>query len=147
MPAPRSASPPTGSHIAKKIPLEYGASDALVTGLVWTVRVDMPEPPVTEAGLNVHVGGRATTGVMLQERLTLLLKLFCGAIVMVDMAEAPALTDAGVRAEAVMAKSGTGEAGLKLTDCITQLPLVSGAVASQLPAAEVIRCCALSPLG
>jgi hypothetical protein len=42
--------------------------------------------------------------------LTVLLKPFVGAIVIVEVAVPPAFTAAGVRVEAAMVKSGTGAA-------------------------------------
>ena len=49
---------------------------------------------------------------------------------------------------ALIVKSGAAAAtALKATDCITQLPVVSGLVAAQLPAADVIWCSELLPLG
>jgi hypothetical protein len=88
------------------VPLECGVRDAVVAAVVATVSVEVPEPPATEAGLNEHVGIRATTGVTLQVRLTALLKPFCGAIVIVEVAEAPAETVAGASAVPPIVKSG-----------------------------------------
>ncbi len=101
---------PAGKHRAKYKPPAREAMDAVVTGLVATLRVDVPLPPVTAAGLKAQVGGKATTGVTLQPRVTSALKAFTGAIVIVDMDDDPALTDTGVKAEAVRSKSGTGTA-------------------------------------
>jgi hypothetical protein len=108
-PAPSSASPPIGNHRAKESSVECGASDAVVTGVVFTVSTDVPVPPVTVAGANAHVGASVTTGVTaVQERVTSPVKPFSGAMVIVEVALAPALTDAGARSEPVRSKSVTG---------------------------------------
>lgn len=73
-----------------------------------TVSVEVPEPLVTESGLSAQVAGRVTAGVTAQVKLTVLLKPFVGAIVIVEVAVPPAFTAAGVRVEAAMVKSGTG---------------------------------------
>jgi hypothetical protein len=80
--------------------------DAVVGAVVLTVIVDVPEALATEAGLNEHAGGRLTTGVMLQDRVTAPLKPLCAVIVIVDVAETPAATEAGESAEAATVKSG-----------------------------------------
>ena len=80
--------------------------------MVATVRVEVPEPLATEVGFNEQVAGRFTTGVMLQDRLTVLLKPLNGAIVMVEVADPAAVTEAGERADAVTVKSGGGATGL-----------------------------------
>src|SRR4029077_12015079 len=94
-----------------------------------------------------QVGGEVTTGVMLQDNATLLLKPFRGATVTVEVADTPAATDAGARFVALTVKSAARAAALNATVCITQLPPATTAVASQLPTAEVIWCSALSPFG
>ena len=74
-----------------------------------TVKVDVPEPPATEAGLNEQVGGGVTTGaILLQVRLTLPLKPLAGAMVIVEVAAAPAEIVAGESAVAAIVKSGAG---------------------------------------
>ena len=108
-----------------------------------TVNVDVPEPPVTGVGLNEHVAGRFTVGVMLQDRATLPLKLFTGAIVIVEVADAPAATEAGASAEAERVKSGTGTAlTVRLTDVLWLTdPKVPVTVTLEVPtgvAAEVV---------
>lgn len=55
-PVPSSASPPIGSHIAKKMPRDCGARDAVVAAVVLTVKTDVPDPFATEVGLSEHVG-------------------------------------------------------------------------------------------
>lgn len=72
-----------------------------------TVSADVPEPLATEAGTNAHVGGDETTGVTVQVRPTALLNPFVGVIVIVEVADPLAATEAGVRVEAAMVKSGT----------------------------------------
>ena len=73
--------------------------------MVVTVKVEVPDPPETEVGLNEQAGARVTTGVMPQVRLTLLLKPFCGAIVIVDVPDPPADSVAGENADAATVKS------------------------------------------
>jgi hypothetical protein len=110
MPVPSNASPPIGSHIAKKIPLDCGASDAVVAAVVLTVKTAVPVPFDIAAGLSVHVGGRATTGVTAHVRLTVPLKPLVGAMVMVEVAVPPAVTAAGERADAAIVKSAAAAA-------------------------------------
>ncbi len=107
-PAPSRARPPIGNHMANESSEEL-ASDAVVTGLVVTVSTDVPVPPVTVAGAKAHVGANVTTGVMaVQERLTSPVNPFTEAMVIVEVELAPALTEAGVKAEADKVKSTTG---------------------------------------
>ncbi len=82
----------------------------MVAAVVLTVTTEVPVPLGIEAGLREHVGGRDTAGVMLHVRFTVLLKPFTGATVIVDVADPPAETVAGVSAEAAMVKSATGAA-------------------------------------
>jgi hypothetical protein len=84
--------------------------DAEVAAAVVTVTVDVPEPFATEVGLSEHAGGRITTGVTAQLKFTALLNPLTGAIVIVDVAIPPAVTEAGVSAEAAIVKSATGAA-------------------------------------
>jgi len=105
-PAPSTASPPIGNHMAKKMPFDCGTTDAVVAAVVLTVSVEVPAPPATGVGLNEHVGARVTTGVMaLHDRATLPLKPFCVAIVMVEVPDAPAEIVAGENADAATVKS------------------------------------------
>src|SRR5579862_6725588 len=115
-----------------------------VVAVVLTVKAQFPVPPGIEAGTKAHVGGEATTGVTEQDKATLPVKPFNGATETVDVADDPADTVAGVSAVALSVKSG---ASLNATDWMTQLPVTTGAVASQLPIAAVIRCSELSPFG
>jgi len=108
-PAPSSASPPIGNHRAKESSVECGARDAVVTGVVLTVRTDVPVPPVTVAGAKAQVGAMVTTGVTaVQERVTSPVNPFTGAMVIVEVELTPALTEAGVKSEPVRVKSATG---------------------------------------
>jgi len=69
---------------------------------VLTVRVALPDPFATEVGAKVHVGAGLTTGViLLQDKFTVVLKPLSGATVMVEVADPPAATEAGFRADAV----------------------------------------------
>jgi len=86
----------------------------VVEAVVFTVRVDVPDPPATEVGLNVHVGCFAAAGVTVQDKLTALLNPLAGVIVIVEVAIPPFATEAGVRAVAAIVKSGTG-AGVTVT--------------------------------
>ncbi len=110
MPVPSSASPPIGNSIAKVRPVVCGLSDAVVAAVVETVKVEVPVPLVTEAGLNAQVGCRVAAGVTAQVRFTVPVKPFTGAMVMVDVAAPPGVTVAGVGVEATTVKSGTGAA-------------------------------------
>ena len=105
-PVPSSANPPIGSHIAKKMPRDRGATDDVVAGVVLTVITEVPEAFGTALGLNEHVAGWLTTGVTLQVRFTVVLKPATGAIVIVDVADPPAVTEAGVSGDALTVKSG-----------------------------------------
>ena len=55
-----------------------------MAAVVVTVKVDVPER-ATEVGFGEQVGGRFTTGAMLQVKATALLKPFSGAMVIVDV--------------------------------------------------------------
>jgi hypothetical protein len=71
------------------------------------VSVGVPEPFDTELGLNEHVGAGIPPPVMLlQAKLTVPLKPLVGAMVIVEVADPPAETEAGERAEAAIVKSG-----------------------------------------
>ena len=67
----------------------------MVAAVVLTVKDDVPVPPVTEAGFNAHVGPRVAAGATLHVKATALAKLLTGAIVIVEVEEPPAATDAG----------------------------------------------------
>ncbi|MGA8311465.1 MAG: hypothetical protein WB755_15650, partial [Terriglobales bacterium] len=87
--------------------------------VVETVSVAVPEPLATELGLNEQEGRGVTEGVIaLQDRLTVPLKPFTGAIVIVEVADPPAGTVAGESDDAAIVKSGGGRIGLtvRLTD-------------------------------
>jgi hypothetical protein len=60
--------------------------------VVLTVRVEVPEPPATDAGLNAHVGPRVAAGATLHVKATAALKPFAGVIV--EVADPPGATDA-----------------------------------------------------
>jgi hypothetical protein len=76
--------------------------------VVETVRVAVPEPFVTELGLNEQEGNGVTEGaIVLQDRFTIPLKPFIGMTVIVEVAEVPAETVAGERVEAAIVKSAT----------------------------------------
>jgi hypothetical protein len=109
-PAPISASPPIGSHIANSAPFVCGVRNEVVVAVVLMVNVEVPEPPVTEVGTSVQVGAGLTTGAMLHVRFTVSVKPLNGAIVIVEVADPPAVTAAGESAVAVMAKSADGAA-------------------------------------
>lgn len=66
---------------------------------VLTVSADVPEPPVTEAGTKAQVGADATTGVTLHDRSTCPVNPLRAVMVMVAVADPPATTEAGVRAD------------------------------------------------
>jgi hypothetical protein len=73
--------------------------------VVLTVRVEVPEP-VTEGGTNAHTAAGVTTGVMLlQDRFTVPLKPFNGAMVIVEVADTPVATVAGDSVVAERVKS------------------------------------------
>ena len=82
----------------------------MVAAVVLTVSTEVPEPFATEAGLNAHVGPRVTAGATLQVKATALLKPLpaAGAMVIVEVEDAPAATVAGASAEAAMVKSAAG---------------------------------------
>jgi hypothetical protein len=72
--------------------------------------VEVPAPLGIEAGAKEQVGTEVTTGVMLQVKLTVPLKPVVGATVIVEVADAPAATEAGDSAEAATVKSAAGAA-------------------------------------
>ena len=82
----------------------------MVAAVVLTVSVDVPDPPVTDAGLNAHVGPRVAAGATLQVKATALVKLLTGAMVIVEVEDAPAETEAGASAVAAIVKSPAGGA-------------------------------------
>jgi len=85
----------------------YATGDVVTE--VFTVKVEVPEPPVIEAGTNVHVGLPVPTGMMLpHDRFTVPVKPFVAAMVTVEVDGFPATTEAGERAVAAIVKSGTG---------------------------------------
>jgi hypothetical protein len=86
------------------MPLEEDVRDACAA-LVLTVSVEVPEAFATELGLNEHVGAGVPPPLMLQARLTLPLKPFIGAMVLVEVADPPAETLAGDSAEVEILKS------------------------------------------
>jgi hypothetical protein len=80
------------------------------------VSVDVPEPFATELGLNEHVGAGVPPPVMpLQAKLTVPLKPLVGAMVIVEVADPPAETEAGESAEAAIVKSAGGGVTVRLT--------------------------------
>jgi hypothetical protein len=90
-----------------------------VVAEVLTVNVEVPEPLAIELGTNTHVGAGLTTGLtLLQDRLTVPLKLLSGATVIVEVADPPGGTVAGQSDDAAIVKSGDGRIGLtvRLTD-------------------------------
>lgn len=73
--------------------------------MVRTVSTEVPEP-VSELGLNAHVGGRVTAGrMLLQDKLNVPSKPFRGRMVIVEVADPPAATVAGESADGVIVKS------------------------------------------
>jgi hypothetical protein len=92
-----------------------GVRDACAA-VVPTVRAEVTGAPlvVTEAGLSEQVGAGLATVIMLQPKLTVPLKPPDGARVIVEVADPPAVTDAG-KGEAERLKSGAA-CTVKLTD-------------------------------
>jgi hypothetical protein len=86
-------------------PLDRGSSDAVVAAVVLTVSVEVRVVPVSEAGFNAHVGPRVAAGVTVQVRATASARPLTRVIVTVEVADAPAATEAGVSAVAPMLKS------------------------------------------
>ena len=82
---------------------------------MFTVRVEVPEPPATEVGFNEQIGARLPLGVTLQDKFTTLLKPFNGEIVIVDLADPPPETEVGDKPKAVIMKSGGGGAGVTVS--------------------------------
>jgi hypothetical protein len=80
---------------------------SVVEPVVTTLRVALPNPPVTVPdGEKLHVGEFAPDGATAQVRATLLVKPFSGAIVTVEVAELPGPTAAGLNAVADNVKAG-----------------------------------------
>lgn len=68
-----------------------------------TVNVDVPEPLGIEGGTNAHVGGEVTTGVMLlHDRFTGPANPLRAVMVIVEVADPPAATEAGEKADAAI---------------------------------------------
>ena len=67
--------------------------------------VEVPAPFATVAGLNEHAGGAEFAGVMPQDSVTAALKPPVAEIVIVDVADAPGVTEAGEGATAVRPES------------------------------------------
>jgi hypothetical protein len=82
----------------------------VVGAVVLTVSVEVPELFSTEAGLNEQVGPRVTAGETLHVKATALVKLLTGAMVIVEVEDAPAETEAGASAVAAIVKSPAGGA-------------------------------------
>jgi hypothetical protein len=101
-PMPRNAIPPMGRNMAYKSPERWNGddfSDLEDATVVLTVSVDLPP----EIAPNAQVGAGVDAGVMLlQESFTLatLKKPPFGVRVTVDVADPPAVTEDGDRAEA-----------------------------------------------
>jgi hypothetical protein len=75
----------------------------VVDAVVLTVSVD-GAPGFTEVGLTPHVGELAVTGETEQVSATAPTKPFSALTVIADVADAPGLTEIGVKAEAARAK-------------------------------------------
>lgn len=71
--------------------------------MVVTVSVE-GVPGVTDARLKLQVGGLAVVGEAEQVRATELLKPFNAPTVIVDVEEAPGLTEAGIKGDAAIVK-------------------------------------------
>lgn len=72
--------------------------------MVLTVSVEVPVAFGSDAALKAQVGAGVAAPVTLQARVTVPVNPPVGAIVIVDVADAPALTVAGVSADGVMVK-------------------------------------------
>lgn len=85
--------------------------------VVETVRIAVPEPFATEPGLNEQVGEGDTAGTMLvQDKLTVLLKPFIGLMEIVEVDDPPAEVVAGERGVAIKVKSdGANAVTVRLT--------------------------------
>jgi hypothetical protein len=118
-----------------------GARDAVVAAVVLTVSVEVPEPFATEFELNAHLGAGVTVGTMPQDRLTAPLKPLSGVMVIVEVADPPAETVAGVSAEDVIAKSGVVDAvTVRLISVLwIRDPEVPVTVTLEVPAGVVAR--------
>ena len=124
----RRTGTPRTKMLAKRAPLlaasqpkrpdaGVNAPDMLRAAVVLTVSVEVPEAFATELKLNPQVGAGVPPPVMLlQVSATAPVKPPVGAMVTVDVAEAPAATVAGDRTGAVMAKSGA--ATVRLTEVL-----------------------------
>lgn len=98
----------TSNHSAKYegAPRPGNLTDALAS-VVLTVSVDEAVPfaaGVTEAGLTAQVGATPSFGKTEQVKLTVLLKPYNDVMVSLELADWPAITKAGLTAEAVRLK-------------------------------------------
>jgi hypothetical protein len=95
---------------------EVTAPDKDRAAVVLTVSVEVPELFATEVGAKEHVGAGVPPPVTAQVRATVPLKPAVEPIVIVEVADAPAVTEAAESAPAAMVKSGVGVAvTVKLT--------------------------------
>jgi hypothetical protein len=117
-----------------------------VAEVVVIVRADVtaPAPGVTDGGTKLHC---PPLGRPVQVRATALVKPPEGVTVTVEVAELPAVTEAGESAVAAMLKLGRAPAGCrKAATCVTHAALLGVwlAVASKGPATEGKACVTLS---
>jgi hypothetical protein len=92
---------------------------------VLTVTVRVPLPPLTVTELRLHAGGKAVTGVTAQLSLTVELKPPEGVIVIVDVAEPPGVTVAGVSGAADRVNDGAVAVTVRLAVVVwTRVPEV-----------------------
>ena len=84
-----------------------------------TVRVEVPDPAAREVGLNEQL---TPVGSPVQDSATLSLKPWSGTIVIVEVAEFPAVTGVGERPEGTIWKSGGGGPAFVVFN-ITPIPL------------------------
>jgi hypothetical protein len=97
---------PTGSHTELKEACSRRAGVPAVGAVVWTVSVEVPEPPLTEVEVNEQVGAGVSPPLTLHAKFTVLLYPWNDVMVMVDVDELPAFTTA--RGEPAMLKSELG---------------------------------------
>jgi hypothetical protein len=94
-----------------------------------TVSVEVPVAFGSDAALKAQVGAGVAAPVTLQARVTVPVNPPVGAIVIVDVADAPALTVAGVSAEGVMvnpAEAAAVTVRLTVVECVTapEVPVI-----------------------
>ena len=110
----------------------------VTAAVVPIVSIDVPLPPLTVAELKLHLGDTDVAGATAQVRFTAELNPALGVMVTMDVAEAPAVTDAGESGAAARANDAdaavavTIKAAVAVAVKVPELPVM---LKSKFPAA------------